>query len=111
MGKTAFCQTISNKGFPTDYKPTVGSDYFMKNHRTSIGQCQFNFWDLSGEDQFLEVRNEFYKESQAMLIFFDLTRKATFVSLEEWIREGAKNITDVIPVFIVGTKMDLDKKR
>ena len=27
-----------------------------------------NFWDLSGHDEFFEVRNEFYKDSQGVII-------------------------------------------
>ena len=39
------------------------------NFFTYVVLClQVNFWDLSGHDEFFEVRNEFYKDSQGVII-------------------------------------------
>lgn len=35
----------------------------MKQIKLPKGQYQFNVWDLSGGPDYIEVRNEFYKES------------------------------------------------
>ena len=75
------------------------------------GQFQFNVFDLSGDQQYLEVRNEFYKEAQAVVIMFDVTRKATFDALDMWIREISKHGGENLPVFVVGNKTDAGTKR
>ena len=62
-GKTAFCKAAAGDEFPVDSKPTVGSDFYMRKMKTMSGQFQFSLWDMSGDSTFLEVRNEFYKES------------------------------------------------
>lgn len=59
----------------------------------------------------MEVRNEFYKESQALLIMFDITRKSTFDALDMWLREASKNGGENLPVFVIGNKLDLSDKR
>ena len=68
---------------------------------------------MSGDPTYVEVRNEFYKESQALIIMFDVSRRQTFDALEMWLREltkhGAENAN--MPIFIVGNKIDLDAKR
>ena len=93
VGKTAFIKRLidDKNGFPDDYDPTVGSDYFMKPQRTASGFFQMNFWDLSGDRDYAEVRNEFYKESQVMLLMFDCTRKGTFENLAKWQAEAEAN--------------------
>ena len=108
-GKSAFCKALvaEKGGFPEDYEPTCGSDYFMKNQKTTNGNFQFNFWDLSGDPDYVEVRNEFYKESQILLVMYDVTKKQTFDSMEEWFREATRHGGEHLHVFIVGTKTDL----
>ena len=71
----------------------------------------FNIFDLAGEQSYLEVRNEFYKESQAVVIMFDVTRKGTFDALDMWIREISKHGGENLPVFVVGNKIDCGTKR
>lgn len=34
-------------------------------------------WDFSGKLDFVEIRNEFYKEVDVLLLFCDLTSKST----------------------------------
>ena len=94
-----------------NYEPTVGSDYYMKQTKVGKQNYQFNVWDLSGDQKFVEVRNEFYKESQALLIMFDITRKSTFDALDMWLREASKNGGENLPVLVIGNKLDLSDKR
>ena len=58
-----------------DYEPTIGSDFFMKNMAFGDGLFQFNVWDLSGNQTYVEVRNEFYKESQAIIMMYDIAKR------------------------------------
>jgi hypothetical protein len=53
-------------------------------------QVRVNLWDLAGSPDYLEVRNEFYKDSQAALLAFDLANRQSFESLSSWMAEAAK---------------------
>lgn len=94
-----------------NYEATIGSDYFMKTVKLGKGYYQFNVWDLSGDQGYVEVRNEFYKESQCLIIMFDITKKASFDALDMWLREASKNGGENLPVFVVGNKSDLNGNR
>jgi len=83
----------------------------MKNVKLGKNSYQFNVWDLSGDVNYIEVRNEFYKESQALIIMFDIAKKASFDALDMWLREASKNGGENLPVFIVGNKVDLQDQR
>ena len=106
VGKTQFCKGFQDN-FSATYEPTIGSDYYMKNVKLGKNSYQFNVWDLSGDVNYIEVRNEFYKESQALIIMFDITKKASFDALDMWLREASKNGGENLPVFVVGNKVDL----
>ena len=47
-----------------------------------------NFWDMSGNPEFYEVRNEFYRDANAILLVFDMTLKSSLDGLDMWIREA-----------------------
>lgn len=46
--------------------PQIGVDYGVKTVITDDLELKVNFWDLSGHPEFFEVRNEFYKDTQAV---------------------------------------------
>lgn len=66
------------------------------------------FWDFSGRIDFLEIRNEMYKEATLLLLFIDLSKPAND-SLDYWLRE-VKDNGGACPVYIVGNKMDNRKQ-
>jgi DnaJ family protein C protein 27 len=37
-----------------------------------------NFFDLSGDDDYKEIRNAFFKDAQGVLLVFDLDNKQSF---------------------------------
>lgn len=69
-------------------------------------QLRVNLWDLSGCGDYLEVRNEFYKDAQGCLLVYDATNRQSFESLQRWVDEaqafGAKDMV----VFVAANKAD-----
>lgn len=107
-GKTSFAQRYCQGVCPTVYEPTLGADSFDR-YITLKGQpFHVTFWDINGRIDFLEIRNEMYKESHLVLLFVDLGSKGTVESVEYWLRE-VKDHGGVCPVYIVGNKTDVRK--
>ena len=50
------------------YISTIGVDYGVKGIDLAGEEVKANFWDLSGAKEYLEVRNEFYKDAQGCLL-------------------------------------------
>jgi DnaJ family protein C protein 27 len=70
-----------------------------------------NFWDLSGHPEFFEIRNEFYKDTQGVLLVYDVSVRESFDDLDSWIAEASKygaNLRE-IPTILCANK--IDKKR
>jgi DnaJ family protein C protein 27 len=47
-----------------------------------------NFWDFSGHPEFVEVRNEFYREADLIVLIFDVAQKRSLDGLDMWLREA-----------------------
>jgi DnaJ family protein C protein 27 len=53
-------------------------------------QLRVNLWDLAGGEDYVEVRNEFYKEAQGCVLVYDATNRDSFESLDRWLEESHK---------------------
>ena len=112
VGKTQFLASYCDQKFSDEYEKTIGSDFFV--HQGKYGGkngklVQISFWDLAGDQAYVEVRNEFYKDCQVLIIMFDITNQKSFDAIEMWMREVGKyageNVGN-IKTFIVGNKLD-----
>lgn len=79
-------------------------------------EVRVNVFDMAGQPFFYEVRNEFYKDVNGAILVYDVTNKASFVALNDWITEFRKHMPEPqdmgsIPFVVCANKVDLDKQR
>ena len=66
---------------------------------------------MSGDKQFLEVRNEFYKEASVIVLVFDTAMRTSFDELDMRLREANGNGAHRCNLLLVANKMDLAGRR
>ncbi|XP_077354804.1 ras-related protein Rab-19-like isoform X2 [Festucalex cinctus] len=80
----------------------------MKKHR-ALGEMQV--WDTAGQERFRTITQSYYRSAHGAMITYDITRRATFESVSDWIQEvelyGAANVVLVL----IGNKCDLEEER
>ena len=93
--------------------PTIGLDYGLKttNKKMDNGtstNIKVDFFDLSGDAAYSEVRNEFYSNIDGVLLLFDVTSRQSFESLDSWIKELRKYgiSTENTTLVLIGNKAD-----
>ena len=67
VGKSCLVKRYCESKFYDKYKPTIGIDYGTKsfdyfNNKT----IKIDFWDLSGNDEFSDIRKEFFQNVQVV---------------------------------------------
>jgi GTP-binding nuclear protein Ran len=100
-GKSTYLERYRSGDFLVRYDRTYGAITSVIPFHTSSGKFVFNVWDISSG-----LRDGYYCNADAAVIFFDKTNKRSFENVPNWIRE----ITAVSPdvkIVIVGTKCDL----
>jgi len=116
VGKSCLIKRYCEERFVMKYISTIGVDYGVKrvniqlnNGQLNIG-IKVNFWDLAGHPSFFEVRNEFYKDTQGIVLVFSVASRKSFESLESWVDEASK-FGAVEPVVVIcGNKTDAGKR-
>ena len=111
VGKTSIVTRYTTNTFTMSYNPTVAVDYQNKVVETSDYNINLNLFDFSGHPEFFDVRTEFYKDINAILLIFDLTHKRSLESLDSWVKEIEENAGLLkelkLPVFVIGNKKDV----
>mmetsp|Transcript_77133 Transcript_77133/g.121810 ORF Transcript_77133/g.121810 Transcript_77133/m.121810 type:complete len:188 (+) Transcript_77133:35-598(+) len=110
VGKSAFVQNFCNEQLKpsgsSQYEPTIGAEFQAATLVQNSKEMRINIWDLGGNSEFLEVREEFYKESQAGILAFDVTARKSFQNLETWLGEARRYGSGDLQFVVVALKVD-----
>ncbi|RHW68272.1 ras-like small GTPase [Trypanosoma brucei equiperdum] len=96
VGKSCLIKQYCEGRFVSKYIPTIGIDYGVKRvdvrvpaHLAPSGKISIrvNFWDMSGCEEYLEIRNEFYRATEGVLLVYDVTDAESFFALNQWVKE------------------------
>lgn len=116
VGKSCLIKRYCEKRFVSKYMATIGIDYGVTRLRIRNYDIRMNIFDFSGHPLFYEVRNEFYRDVQGVLLVFDLNNRRSFETLDYWLCEMKKELNlnsnnnkSSIVIFIIGNKNDLKR--
>mmetsp|Transcript_25971 Transcript_25971/g.76968 ORF Transcript_25971/g.76968 Transcript_25971/m.76968 type:complete len:206 (-) Transcript_25971:497-1114(-) len=109
-GKSCLIKRYCEEKFVQKYIPTIGVDYGVKPVKMGEYEVRVNLWDLAGAADYLEVRNEFYKDAQGCVLVYDVTNRASFEALGRWLDEARQHGADNMTVFLAATKADVPKR-
>lgn len=110
-GKSCLIKRFCEDRFVTKYITTIGVDYGVKPVQVDGSEVRVNFWDLSGQPEFFEIRNEFYKDTQGVMLVYDVSSRESFEEVDAWLSEAAKFGASPRDITFVLCGNKTDKKR
>lgn len=111
-GKSTLVKRFSTSTFDEDYKPTIGVVLEQKYFNVLENGYNVGLWDVPGEEKFRQLFQSYYKNSNVIVVVFDLTRPSTLLNSARWMRDTLEANMSSDPLrFLVGTKSDLLSKR
>ncbi|MEQ2242894.1 DnaJ subfamily C member 27 [Ilyodon furcidens] len=116
VGKSCIIKRYCEKRFVPKYLATIGIDYGVTKVQVRDREIKVNIFDMAGHPFFYEVRNEFYKDSQGVLLVYDVGLRESFDALDSWLGEmkqemGSQANMDSIVFIVCANKVDLTKRR
>ena len=111
VGKTSIILRFIDDFFKDDTQSTIGIDFKVVSLELEpdiYGKMQI--WDTCGSERFKSLTTSFIKSCTAFVLVFDLTRKNSFESIEQWIKIINENTTPKYMI-IIGNKSDLVAQR
>ena len=95
VGKTTYITKLLSGEFEKKYIPTLGVEAHSLLFHTNKGRIEFNIWDTAGQEKYRGLRNAYSRNTDCVIIMFDLTNNSTFKNIDYWYNI-AKKYTDNI---------------
>ena len=114
VGKTSLISRYANGIFKEEYLATVGLDYYNKQDTINNLNVLVKLWDTAGQERFKSLTPNYFRNAEGVVIVFDVTNLETFENLKYWISSIKSNLGEknfIIPIIIIGNKIDMDDMR
>lgn len=114
-GKTSIIKRYVHRFFTQHYRATIGVDFALKvihwNENTIV---RLQLWDIAGQERYGNMTRVYYKEAVGAFVVFDVTRKNTFDSVDNWKSDLDSKVQlpdgSPIPCVLLANKCDQEKE-
>lgn len=106
VGKSSLTVRLSEDVFYKDYASTIAIDFRMHQMTFLDKKVRLQIWDTAGQERFQSVATAFYRGANGVMLCFDLTHRASFQHLDQWMERVRQQALPGIPCVLVGCKLD-----
>jgi small GTP-binding protein len=108
VGKSCLALRIKNDEFNEYVAPTIGAaNITVQVEGASGNKVEFNIWDTAGQEKYRSLTPMYFTGASVALIVFDLSRDASFQTLNDFDSLLSQKAPDDIVKVLVGNKCDL----
>ena len=131
VGKTSFFKKLTKKTFNERNISTIGIDKANISRIIRVPEdpldssseekeieFSIDFLDTAGQERYRSITSGYFKNSQGLLLLYDITNKNSFEDVETWIKsvvdilgEKESNSNKNYSLILIGNKKDLEEKR
>ena len=111
--KTSILTQFIEKTFPKDIQTTTSSIFSTKTVICDGSKTlKFEIWDTAGQERYRHFAPMFYKDANALVIVYDVTKAKSFEEIKNyWINQIKENSPENIILVIVANKSDLIEQK
>ncbi|XP_065418856.1 ras-related protein Rab-37 isoform X3 [Chrysemys picta bellii] len=95
--------------------PTLRQSYDLacKNKVVAVDgvKVKLQIWDTAGQERFRSVTHAYYRDAQALLLFYDITSKMSFDNIRAWLIEIHEYAQKDVVIMLLGNKADVSSER
>ena len=109
VGKTSIITQFIDQTFQEDQQSTTGGTFSTKSVICDGGKIlKFEIWDTAGQERYRSLTTMFYKDANAAVMVYDVTRAESFEELKNyWAGQIKESSPDNIILVIAANKSDL----
>jgi Ras-related protein Rab-1A len=111
VGKSCVILRYVEGDFPGNIMSSIGVDFKTKQIDLDDRLIKLQIWDTAGHEKFRTITTSYYKSAHAIIILYDITQKASFEHIRNWITEIDKFGKQGVLKVIVGNKLDMENNR
>lgn len=107
VGKSSLVLRFVNNDFQENKEPTIGAAFLTQKISLPNRIIKFEIWDTAGQERFASLAPMYYRNAQAALVVYDLTKPTSLIKAKHWVAELQRQASPGIVIALVGNKLDL----
>ena len=109
VGKTSIITQFIDQTFQEDQQSTTGGTFSTKSVVCDNGKTlKFEIWDTAGQERYRALTKMFYKDANAAVLVYDITRKDSFEEIQNyWSNQIKESSPPGIILAVAANKSDL----
>ena len=109
VGKTSIITQFIDQTFQEDQQSTTGGTFSTKSVVCDNGKTlKFEIWDTAGQERYRALTKMFYKDANAAVLVYDITRKDSFEEIQNyWSNQIKESSPEGIILAVAANKSDL----
>ncbi|EOA90218.1 Vacuolar protein sorting-associated protein 21 [Exserohilum turcicum] len=107
VGKSSLVMRFVNNDFQENKEPTIGAAFLTQKCNLPNRTIKFEIWDTAGQERFASLAPMYYRNAQAALVVYDITKPSSLTKAQHWVAELHRQASPGIVIALVGNKFDL----
>ncbi|OJJ00441.1 hypothetical protein ASPVEDRAFT_567911 [Aspergillus versicolor CBS 583.65] len=107
VGKSSLVLRFVNNDFQENKEPTIGAAFLTQKCSLPTRTIKFEIWDTAGQERFASLAPMYYRNAQAALVVYDVTKPSSLTKAKHWVAELQRQASPGIVIALVGNKLDL----
>ena len=107
VGKTAIINRFYKNSFTENMLPTIAMNYIEKKIIIEGQKIYLSIWDTVGQEEYKSCNKLFIKNSNIVILVYDITRKISFNDLDYWHETIENELGENPYLALAGNKVDL----
>ena len=107
VGKTSIINRYYLNEFRSDIESTQSMNFVIKDILIKGRKIQLNIWDTLGQEKYYSCNKLFIKNSNIVILVYDITRKNSFENLDFWYNCINNELGKDFSLGLAGNKFDL----
>ena len=112
VGKTCLMRQFNESRFDAGHEMTIGvecQERILQLH--DYPTTKIIIWDTAGTEHFRSMALSYFRGAIGAIFVYDITRRASFESLAEWLHEAQNKCSHDCVFMLIGNKRDLSEQR
>jgi len=107
VGKSSVVLRFVSNEFQPNKEPTIGAAFLTQKCRLEDRVLRYEIWDTAGQERFHSLAPMYYRNAQAAIVVYDITKATSLEKAKTWVKELQRQANPNIIIALAGNKIDL----
>jgi small GTP-binding protein len=107
VGKSSVVLRFVSDEFQPNKEPTIGAAFLTQKCRLEDRVLRYEIWDTAGQERFHSLAPMYYRNAQAAVVVYDVTKASSLEKAKSWVKELQRQANPNIVIALAGNKVDL----